>query len=211
MRPRPPHPLADPGAFSELYWNVKMNPALSRKVEMQQLCISDAPGQLQMHGQQGASMSTLLDYPDAKALRKRNGSDYADWTVQCMTLQDFLELKGVSIHDVGLIKIDVEGAETKVLPQLKPWLAEHKPNILLSLHAYLFKQDTKAHEAIKSVIALYDHPIWLNGNPVESGEMEKFAERCHLCEMLLTQHQISREEIAAVKASGAKFRKEQGI
>lgn len=34
---------------------------------------------------------------------------YADFKVECMTLQTFLELKGVDIKDVGLIKMDTEG------------------------------------------------------------------------------------------------------
>jgi F0F1-type ATP synthase epsilon subunit len=34
---------------------------------------------------------------------------------------------------VGLIKMDTEGGETKILPQLKPFLTQFKPNILLSL------------------------------------------------------------------------------
>ena len=36
----------DPGAFNELYYNVHMNPHISRNTEVFQLCISDGPGEL---------------------------------------------------------------------------------------------------------------------------------------------------------------------
>jgi hypothetical protein len=64
--------------------------------------------------------------------------------------------------------MDTEGGEVKILPQLKPWLGVHKPNILLSLHAFLFKTDTKAHADIKSVIQMYKNPVWLDGRPVDT-------------------------------------------
>lgn len=186
----------DPGAYYELYWNVKMNPAIAAKAETQQLCISDAAGVLEMHGELGSSMSTLLEYPGAADHRKNNNTNYADFKVECMTLQTFLEAKGVDIKDVGLIKMDTEGGEVKILPQLKPWLALHKPNILLSLHAFLFKTDTAAHEAIKGVIQMYAHPVWLDGRPVDKANIN-VASDCYLCAMLLTDTPVSGEDIQA--------------
>lgn len=64
----------DPGAYYELYWNVKMNPAIAAKAETQQLCISDSAGVLEMHGELGSSMSTLLEYPGAADHRKNNNT-----------------------------------------------------------------------------------------------------------------------------------------
>ena len=100
----------DPGAYYELHWNVKMNPSIASKAETAQLCISDAAGVLEMHGELGSSMSTLLEYPGADDHRKNNNTNYADFKVECMTLQTFLDNKGINIGDVGLIKMDTEGA-----------------------------------------------------------------------------------------------------
>lgn len=99
----------DPGAYYELYWNVKMNPAIASKAQTAQLCISDSAGVLEMHGELGSSMSTLLEYPGAEDHRKNNNTNYADFKVECMSLQTFLDSRGINIADVGLIKMDTEG------------------------------------------------------------------------------------------------------
>ena len=65
---------ADPGAYNELHYNVAMNPHVSKNTETAQLCISDAPGTLMMHGELGSSMSTLLEYPGAADHRKNNNT-----------------------------------------------------------------------------------------------------------------------------------------
>lgn len=192
----------DPGAYYELYWNVKMNPAIASKAQTAQLCISDSAGVLEMHGELGSSMSTLLEYPGAEDHRKNNNTNYADFKVECMSLQTFLDSRGINIADVGLIKMDTEGGEVKILPQLKPWLAIHKPNILLSLHAFLFKSNTEAHAAIKSVIALYAHPIWLDGRPVDK-ENINVANDCYLCAMLLTDTPVTQEQIKEAMQAAA--------
>lgn len=184
----------DPGAYGELYWNVHMNPHVKSRTKVFPLCISDAAGFLEMHGQLGSSMSTLLSYPGAEDHRKNNDSGYADFQVQCMTLPNFLEEQGIDARDIALIKMDTEGGEVKVLPQLKPWIAKYKPNILLSLHAFLFQKDTVAHEAIKSVIQLYDNPVWLDGRPVDKANI-KVNEACYLCAMLLTDAVITPDDL----------------
>jgi len=186
----------DPGAYNELHYNVAMNPHISRNTETAQLCISDSPGTLMMHGELGSSMSTLLHYPGAEEHIKNNNTYYADFPVECGTLQMFLESRDISPTEVGLIKMDTEGGEIKILPQLKPWLAKYKPTILLSLHAFLFREDTASHAAIKSVIQLYKAPIWLDGRPVDTANIN-IGNDCYLCAMLLTDTVITPEAIAA--------------
>jgi len=94
-----------------------------------------------------------------------------------------------SLHPPPLLPA---GGEVKILPQLKPWLAIHKPNILLSLQAFLFKTNTAAHEAIKSVIQMYKNPVWLDGRPVDTANIN-VANDCYLCAMMLTDTAISQE------------------
>ena len=50
-----------------------------------------------------------------------------------MSLEQFMANEHINIKDVALIKMDTEGGEIKILPQLKPFIAKYKPNILLSL------------------------------------------------------------------------------
>lgn len=87
-----------------------MNPTIAAKADTAQLCISDAAGELEMHGELGSSMSTLLEYPGAADHRKNNNTNYADFKVECMTLQTFMAQRSIDIADVGLIKMDTEGA-----------------------------------------------------------------------------------------------------
>jgi hypothetical protein len=85
----------------------------------------------------------------------------------------------------------LQGGETKILPQLKPWLQKHKPNVLLSLHAFLFPDAKEVQEQIRAVIGLYKHPIWLSGSPVDVDKLN-VASECYLCAMLLTDLEIDR-------------------
>ena len=70
-----------------------------------------------------------------------------------------------------------------------------RPRALLQ-HAFLFKQNTAAHAAIKEVIGMYAHPIWLDGRPVDAAGID-VKEHCHLCAMLLTDLVITGEDIEA--------------
>ena len=63
-------------------------------------------------------------------------------------------------------------------------------------HAFLFKENTAAHAAIKEVIAMYAHPIWLDGRPVDTAGLD-VKENCHLCAMLLTDQVITAADIEA--------------
>ena len=69
------------------------------------------------------------------------------------------------------------------------------PTIRLQ-HAFLFKTNTAAHAAIKEVIGMYEHPIWLDGRPVDKAGID-IADHCHLCAMLLTDNVVTGADIAA--------------
>ena len=67
---------------------------------------------------------------------------------------------------------------------------------LLLQHAFLFRDDKKAHAAIKEVIAMYKAPSWLDGRPVDTFNIN-VANDCYLCAMLLTDTVITAADIAA--------------
>lgn len=54
--------------------------------------------------------------------------------VQCFTLDNLLRKNAFNKHKVGLIKIDVEGAEYEVLRGAKRFLASVRPRLLLEIH-----------------------------------------------------------------------------
>jgi len=54
--------------------------------------------------------------------------------VQCFALDDLFKKKVINAHKIGLIKIDVEGAEHEVLLGAKGLLTSFHPRILLEIH-----------------------------------------------------------------------------
>lgn len=112
----------DPVAFRYLAWNLELN-ALSN-VSAFSVALSQHVGLARMAsfgGEAGDSMTSLLN-------DGAHGSD-----VVTLGWQDFS--KSADLSRVSLVKMDIEGAEFDVLPQLIPWLKEHRPALYLSTHA----------------------------------------------------------------------------
>ena len=175
----------DPSAYAELYWNVHNNPHILERTKVSPLCISHFAGHIQMTGVLGASMSTTMRIPD-RIREEDNQLKYTNFQVECTTLPNFLATEGIDVHDIALIKIDMEGSEFKLLPHLKPWINQYRPNILLSLHPFIFPPDDGvSYAAFLSVIQLYKYPVWLDGCPVVH-ENFNLIQDCETCEMLLT-------------------------
>ena len=59
-------------------------------------------------------------------------SQREEWTVDCMTLPDFLATQGVDARNL-VLKVDTEGAERDIIIGLKDWIAQYKPSMLLSM------------------------------------------------------------------------------
>jgi len=174
----------DPGAYREVYHNVKSNPAIAAKTQLQQLCISDKEGAITMYGSPGDSMSTLFS---AESDRKKSG--YTNWQVECTTLDKFSAKHDIKPAEIGIIKLDTEGAEGRILVQLKPWLIKHKPTILLSMHVFLYPEDAKLHEAVKEVLYSYKTLLLANGDVIDRNAFS-VAGWCRLCTLILTEEEL---------------------
>ncbi len=122
----------DPRAFRHLAWNLELNDVSN--VSALPVALSDRTGIARMAsfgGETGDSMTSLLN----------TGGDGFD----AVTLAWDQFLSDTDLSGVSLVKMDIEGAEFGVLPELLPWLQKQRPALYLSTHApYLPVGDRRA-------------------------------------------------------------------
>ena len=153
-----PNPLV----YRYLVENCVANPIIRDKVTRFEGCLWDHPGTLRL----GAPVKP---YGSAASLRKPEAA--TAWEVRAVTFEMFLEF--YSIQDLNFIKMDIEGAESVVLPQMAGYLRRERPTILVSVHAFDF-QDRAAELA--AVIDSLDHYRHLY---LRDGEREADEDPCH--------------------------------
>jgi FkbM family methyltransferase len=120
----------DPVAFRHLAWNLELNRV--DNVSAFSVAISSGFGLARMAsfgGEAGDSTTSLLNDGD-------HGSD-----VMTIGWQDFAAK--ADLARVSLVKLDIEGAEFDVLPQMIPWLKEQRPALYLSTHAPFLPEETR--------------------------------------------------------------------
>ena len=169
----------------------QLNPSVAAKTTIQQLCISDKPGAIKMYGTPGDSMSTLFAGDGAKAQAAK--SSYTSWQVECMTFDSFIKWQAIDPAEIGIIKLDTEGAEARILLQLEPWLAAHKPTILLSVHAFLYLEETAVHEKLRAVLYSYKTLLLSNGGRLVDRTGFSVPGWCRLCTLILTEEELPAE------------------
>jgi FkbM family methyltransferase len=120
----------DPVAFGCLLKNV-----LDKNVDFVEGAVADHDGYVTMRAHNegfGSSMTRM----EADGLPPHTWLDQtaedATRQVPCFTIQSLF--KNERIHDCSLIKMDIEGGESEVLPHLIPFLLEHRIPLHLSLH-----------------------------------------------------------------------------
>jgi len=80
------------------------------------------------------------------------------WEVDCLTFESFLELAEVNPRDIIFMKMDIEGAEGKVLPLMRKWLKKNgSPPIHLSLHKWLWPKTGETPGLLAGVFSDYPH------------------------------------------------------
>ncbi|WP_037311871.1 FkbM family methyltransferase [Ruegeria halocynthiae] len=126
----------DPTAFRYLAWNLDLNGITN--VSAFGVALSDQFGVARMasvRGEPGDSTSSLLH-------DGAHGSDAL--TIAWDQFEAVNDLSAVS-----LVKMDIEGAEFFVLPTVLPWLKQHRPTLLLSLHAPLLAEKDRRDKVKK--------------------------------------------------------------
>ncbi|WP_046756401.1 FkbM family methyltransferase [Kordia jejudonensis] len=132
----------DPVCFSELNTNVELNPAVAEKIKTYKTAISAHKETVRLSAREtyGASSSSILE-------RKRDTENSLE--LETISLADFLEQE--AIQQVDFIKMDVEGAEFKILPTIGKALEKvNYPTLYVSFH-YSFLNEHMYHKNIPSV------------------------------------------------------------
>ncbi|WP_158964535.1 FkbM family methyltransferase [Chachezhania sediminis] len=160
----------DREAYRALAWNLALNEI--ENVSPFSVAISGETGIARMasfRGEPGDSMTSLLNPGGTGAMDVLT----LDWSV----------FEGAAdLSNVGLVKMDIEGAEFGVLPRLVPWLQAAKPSLYLSTHApYLPEAERQAAlEQLADMLAFYpnirDVKTGTTGRPALTGPraLEKF-------------------------------------
>ena len=135
----------DPAAFRALSWNIELNDL--QNVSAFAAALSGGVGVARMagfRGERGDSTTSLLN-PGGAA-----GTD-----VLTLGWEDFAG--AVDLSRVSLVKMDIEGAEFDVLPQLIPWLTKQRPALYLSTHAPFLAEDQRVAKmaALADQLAFY--------------------------------------------------------
>jgi len=131
----------DPVCYKELQRNILLNPNLAKKITAFPIAISNKKEILNLSArtEYGSSSSSILN-------RKRDTEHATQITT--ISLLDFLEQE--QIEQVDFIKMDVEGAEFKILPTMKAALKRMKyPTLYVSFH-YSFLIEHFYYDAIPS-------------------------------------------------------------
>ena len=135
----------DPVALKQLKNNVDLNPNLISRISFSNSCVMDSSGitYLTTKGEFGDSCSSTTFKKSSKSIK-----------VPSTTLQQFF--LDNSIADCNFIKIDIEGEEFSVLPNMSKLLEEEKPTLHISLHPGLMENPKESMRQIYDVICKYD-------------------------------------------------------
>ncbi len=166
----------DPVAFKILQNNLDLNSRLKNKITLCNNCISDECGDIKFGNSNkfGNSMSSIL-------FDNSNNS----CIVKSITFDKLIQLN--NINDCNFIKMDIEGGETIVLPNIKDYLEKNKPTLYLSLHPHLFKNVDKDSKIIINILRIYKNIFYDNSKLINLNELlSKKLLKKERCEIVAT-------------------------
>jgi hypothetical protein len=117
----------------------------------------------------GSSMSRvagLARIPGQAAQEQNWGQRMASWQAECSSLQDFAAAAALEPGELSLVKLDVEGAEAQLLPQLVAWLGggggaggagggPTRPCLLVELHPNFWLEPARDHAAVAGALSTW--------------------------------------------------------
>jgi FkbM family methyltransferase len=139
----------DPVAYPYLIRNLKLNSI--NNVIPDQRAVAPIDGRKKMAsfgGNLGDSMTSMIHVTDEKE------------SVLVETVRWDTWLKSVKPGKISAVKMDIEGGETEVIPDMLPWLKSEKPILFLSVHGAYLKDKAlleRMFEGLKFYKQCFDH------------------------------------------------------
>ena len=149
----------DPIAFKILKSNIDCNPNLISRISLSNNCIMDSCGVAYLtpfeEDWSAGSHGTINEGLGQSRTRTIEKKSSESLKVNSITFQQFI-LEN-SINDCNFIKIDIEGAEFLVLPDMLEFIKKEKPTIYLSTHPTYMNNPKQSMEKIYDIIRIYDN------------------------------------------------------
>ncbi len=122
----------DPVALDRLKYNISVNPALGRRIEVHEFAIGDSERELQVwSGQLGNSETSVFSN------HEREGVVTANSESALVRMRDAVQVfqeRGYAQQPSTLIKIDTEGAEFRIVPRLADIIPGSRAIWYISFH-----------------------------------------------------------------------------
>lgn len=132
-------------AFEKLLRNIELNAMLN--ISAQNVAVSDHKGITILNiADKGDSMSSLIPRHEGFSVTNQ---------VQTVETETFENLISFLKKPIGLIKMDIEGGELLVIPEMIDYLQEHKPPIYISFHPFWFPEFGKGYEILSLAEMLF--------------------------------------------------------
>lgn len=150
----------DPVAYERLLFNLRMN--VPGRVSPFNLALGAVDGIRRLAplakelGQSGSSFYA----PEDKAESAR---------VFALSWTSAVRLLDLPVFEV--VKIDIEGGEAELLPDMLPWLRQHRPHLLLGTHWRFIPDDKKETfvETLRELAAIYPRSRAIDMDAVRQG------------------------------------------
>jgi FkbM family methyltransferase len=156
-------------AFDKLFKNVQANNL--KNVFCRNVAISNTNGSSILNlSNAGDSMSSLLP---------RDTEQFPTVDFQGVETKTFETLISGFDFQIGFIKMDIEGGEVLVIPDMINFLKEHKTPIYISFHPFWFDQEIKGHSILWLAFALFEVYSVVRDAQFNQVNMDEFIEGMH--------------------------------
>ena len=146
--------------------------ARNRNIKAFNIALSDFNGRADLFVPEEASMSSLINWTrdeDMAGIKKFAG-DVTRTDCEVLKLDDFVKDHAIPLPD--FMKIDVEGAEIKVLRGGQGTIARSRPKILFEVSEGLWEKQGTSHEEAQAFFESIDYRLFLHGKEVRRLDTE---------------------------------------
>ncbi len=143
----------DKEAITRFQANVDVNPKMDN-IHIIEKGISSYTGK--------GSLSTNVEFGESLVVDLQGSLDEETFSqfqkniveVDLITIEDAIKDYNIPVKDIGLIKMDIEGAESVVIPAMETFLMNNKPPLYLSIHHHLIEAN-KIDEILTILFKIY--------------------------------------------------------